>query len=46
MGKCMKDIREATLRVDLWGLLENPHGGREDKKDVRIRSARVKRGRV
>ena len=43
MGKYLKDIRGATLRVDLWGLFENPHGGREDKKDVRIGSVSEKR---
>ena len=39
----MKDIQEATLKADLWGLLGNPHGGREDKKDIRIGSASEKR---
>ena len=39
----MKDVREATLKADLWGLLKNLHGGREDKKEVRIGSASEKR---
>ena len=39
----MKDIREATLKVDLWGFLENPPGGREDIKDVRIGNVSEKR---
>ena len=43
MGKCLKDVREATPRTDLWGFLRNPHGGREDKKDVRIGSTREER---
>ena len=43
MGKCPKDVREATLRADLWGLLETPHGRREDRKDVRIGSASEER---
>ena len=43
MGKCLKDIREATLKADLWGLLRNPYGGREDIKDVRIGSVSEKR---
>ena len=28
--KCLKDVREATLKADLWGLLGDPHGGKED----------------
>ena len=43
MGKCLKDVQEATLKADLWGLLKNPHSGREDKKDVRIGSVSEKR---
>ena len=43
MGKCLKDVREAMLKVDLWGLLENPPGERENIKDVRIRSMNEKR---
>ena len=43
MGKYLKDAREATLKADLWGLLENPPGGREDIKDVRIGSVSEKR---
>ena len=43
MGKCLKDVREATPRVNLWGLLRTPHGGREDRSDVRIRSASERR---
>ena len=43
MGKCLKDVREATLKVDLWGLLGNPPGKREDIKDVRIGSMSEKR---
>ena len=43
MGKFLKDVREATLKVDLWGLLGNPPGKREDIKDVRIGSMSKKR---
>ena len=43
MGKCLKDVREAMLKVDLWGLLGNPPGERENIKDVRIRSMNEKR---
>ena len=43
MGKCLKDIREATLKADLWGLLGNPPGKREDIQDVRIGSMSEKR---
>ena len=43
MGKCLKDVREATLKVDLWGLLGNPPGKREDIKDVRIGSVSERR---
>ena len=43
MEKCLKDVREATPRADLWDILGNPHGGKEDKKDVRIGRASEKR---
>ena len=39
----MKDVREAMLKADLWGLLKNPLGKREDIKDARIGSASEKR---
>ena len=31
------------MKVDLWGLLENPLGGREDIKDVRTGNVSEKR---
>ena len=46
MGKCLKDVREATLKVDLWGLLGNPPSEREDIKDVRIGSMNKKRNNL
>ena len=36
MGKCLKDVREATLRADPWGLLGDPHDRNEDIKDAKI----------
>ena len=32
MGKCLKDIREATLKADLWGLLGDPRRERRHKR--------------
>ena len=46
MGKCLKDVWEITLKVDLWGLLGNPHGGRGDIKDVRIGRVSEKRNNL
>ena len=37
MEKCLKDVREATPRVNPWGVLGDPHGGNEDIKDAKIR---------
>ena len=39
----MKEVREATSRTDPWGLLGDPHGGNEDKKDAKIGSTSEKR---
>ena len=41
--KCPKGVQEAKLRADLWGLLRTLHGGREDRKGVRIRNASEER---
>ena len=41
--KCPKGVQEAKLRADLWGLLGTLHGGREDRKGVRIRNASEER---
>ena len=43
MEKCLKDVREATPRVNPWGVLGDPHGGNEDIKDAKIRSASERR---
>ena len=43
MGKCLKDVREATPKAGLWGLLGDPHGGNEDIKDVKIGSISKRR---
>jgi len=34
------------LKADLWDLLENPHGGKEDIEDVRIGSVNEKRNNL
>ena len=36
MGKCLKDVREATLKVVSWDLLGDPPGGNRGTKGVRI----------
>ena len=41
--KCLKDVREAMLKADLWGLLGDPHGGKEDIKDMKTRSVNERR---
>ena len=46
MVKCLKDVWETTLKVDLWGLLGNPHGGRGDIKDERIGRVSEKRNNL
>ena len=43
MGKCLKDVREATPKAGLWGLLGDPHGGNEDIKDAKIGSMSERR---
>ena len=43
MGKCLKDVQEAMLKVDLWGLLGDSRGGSRDIKDMRITSVSKKR---
>ena len=42
-GKCLKDIREATPKVDLWGLLGDPHGENEGIKNAKIGSVSERR---
>ena len=43
MEKCLKDVREATSRANPWGVFGDPHGGNEDIKDAKIRSASERR---
>ena len=43
MERCLKEVREATPRTNPWGLLGDPHGGNEDKIDVKIGSTSEKR---
>ena len=45
-GKCLKDVRETTLRADPLGPLRGPHGGNEDKKDVKIGSVSERRNNL
>ena len=42
----MKDVRETTPRADLLGLLKDPHGGNEGKKDVKTGSASNRRNNL
>ena len=41
--KCLKDVREAMPIANPWGLLGDPRGGNEDKKDAKIGSVRGRR---
>ena len=36
MGKCLKDLWEATLKVVPWGLLRDPLGGNKGTRGVKI----------
>ena len=36
MGKCLKDVREATLKVVPWDLLGDPPGGNRGTRGVKI----------
>ena len=38
MGKCLEVNREVMLKVALGGLLEDPLGGKEGKRGVKIGS--------
>ena len=42
----MKDIRETTPRADPLGLLRDPHGRNEGKKDTKIGSVSKKRNNL
>ena len=42
-GKCSKGIREAKSRVDRYDLFGTSHGGKEDRKGVRIGSVSVEK---
>ena len=42
----MKDILEAMPRTDLLGPLRGPHGGSEDRKDVKTGSASGRRNNL
>ena len=46
MGKCLKDVQEATLKADLWGLLGDPHGGNKDIKDAKTESMSERRNNL
>ena len=45
-GKCQKDVREIILRADPLGPLRGPHGGNEDRKNVKIGSASERRNNL
>ena len=46
MGKCLKVVREATLRADPWGLLGDPHDRNEDIKDAKTGSMSERRNNL
>ena len=41
--KCLKDVQEAMPGADSWGLLKDPHGGNEGKKDMKTGSTSEKK---
>ena len=44
--KCLKDVRENTPKTDLSGLLGDPYGGNEGKKDAKTRSTSNRRNNL
>ena len=45
-GKCQKDVRKIVPRAYLLGSLKGPHGGNEDRKDVKTGSASERRNNL